>query len=401
MKKVLYRTYQKGFSLAAKVTKYREQDIIEGNDSVLRLPAYLQGKGISKALIVTDAGITSIGLLEPLLQKLQEENIQYFIFDKTVPNPTIGNIEEAYFLYRVKRCQAIIAVGGGSSIDCAKGVAARLANPHKSIEKMKGLFKVLHDGPLFVAVPTTSGTGSETTAAAVVSNPATHEKYAIMDTALIPHVAVLDPLLTVGLPKHITAATGMDALTHAVESYVGLACTPEVAQYSKQAVQLIFENLYETYVNGDNMDARDKMQRASFYAGAAFTRALVGNVHAIAHTLSGFYNVPHGLANAVIMPYILDYYGEAVYAPLAELADVAKIVDPALSEEQKAKAFIAAIRDLNESMDIPTTIDGIVDEDIPEMVKRALAEANPLYPVPVIMDAPDMTRIYKLLQGCS
>jgi alcohol dehydrogenase len=263
---------------------------------------------------------------------------------------------------------------------------------------MKGLFKVNRKLPPFFAIPTTAGTGSEGTVAAVVSNPETHEKYPINDPVLIPHYAVLDPMLLLKLPKHITAATGMDALTHAVEAYIGKSNTNETREYAREAVQLIYDNLYKTYEEPENIKARSNMQHASYLAGLAFTRAYVGNIHAIAHTLSGFYNVPHGLANAVIMPYVLDFYGEAAHQPLAELADLIGI-SRGQTKKQQAEAFIQWIKDLNEKMGIPTKIEGILKKDIPQMVERALAEANPLYPVPVIMNKKEMAFLYMAIKA--
>lgn len=392
------RTYQRTLKIASHLLKWRQPVLLEGENSLLRLPDLIQSKGLKRVLIVTDAGIITLGLMDPFLEKLDEVGVSYTIFDKTVPNPTITNIEEAYLKYRAKRCEGIVAFGGGSPMDCAKGVAARVANPHRQIEQMKGFLKVRKAMPPFFAVPTTAGTGSETTVAAVVSNSYTHEKYALNDTSLIPHYAVLDPLLTLKLPPHITSTTGIDALTHAVEAYIGRSNTKETIEYSQQAVKIIFNYLYEAYENGDNIEARTQMQKASFLAGAAFTRAYVGNVHAIAHTLGGFYSVPHGLANAVILPYILDYYGEAVHKQLAELADIAGVGAHADTDAVKAEKFIEAIRELNASMNIPTTIEGIKDRDIPLMVERALAEANPFYPVPKIMNRVDMTGIYQAIK---
>jgi alcohol dehydrogenase class IV len=263
---------------------------------------------------------------------------------------------------------------------------------------MKGVLKILKKLPPLFAIPTTAGTGSEATLAAVVSNCKTHEKYAIMDTPLIPHYAVLDPFLTVKLPPHITAATGIDALTHAIEAYVGRSNTKETTQYSKKAVKLIFENLYEAYSNGTNITARTNMQKAAYLAGIAFTRAYVGYVHAIAHTLGGFYSVPHGLANAIILPYVLDYYGESIHKPMAELAEIVGIGEPADTHEQKARKFIEAIKELNRRMDIPERVSGIVDSDIPLMVQRAIKEANPLYPVPKILFKEDLFHLYQLIK---
>jgi len=398
LNKLYPRTYQQVMRLGMKVIKIRKPALLEGENSLLDLPQLIHSKGIQRILIVTDKGITSLGLMTKLLEQLTALNISYVIFDETVPNPTIQNIEHARELYLENDCEAIIAFGGGSPIDCAKGVAARIVRPDKTIQKMKGLFKILKEMPPFFAVPTTAGTGSEATVAAVISNPKTHEKYAIMDYCLVPHYAVLDPTLTVNLPKHITSTTGMDALTHAVEAYIGLSNTNETREYSREAVQLIFDNLLVAYNEPHNLEARANMMRASYLAGMAFTRAYVGYVHAIAHTLGGFYNVPHGFANAVIMPYVLEYYGESAHKSLAELADLVGLA-VGKSEKEQAEAFIEWIREMNRQMDIPTKIEGIQTKDIPKMAKRAIEEANPLYPVPEILSLQQLAFIYMQIRG--
>ena len=311
------RTYQGVFKILIPMLPYRKPELIEGVDSVKKLPAKIKELGYDSVLIVTDSVLMSLGLVDGLIEGLKAENIKVSLFDKTVPNPTIDNIEEALGMYNENGCQAIIAFGGGSPMDCAKGVGARVARPNKQIPQMKGLLKVLKKTPTLFAIPTTSGTGSETTLAAVVTNSETHEKYPINDFVLIPHYAVLDPTLTMGLPKHITSTTGMDALTHAVEAYIGNSTTKETREMARKATKLIFENLTKAYDDGKDLEARDNMQHASFYAGVAFTVSYVGYVHAIAHTLGGFYHVPHGLANSIILPYVLDYYGESAYKKLA------------------------------------------------------------------------------------
>lgn len=397
----MYKLYCRSFQRVMKVSTFflpwREPRLFEGENSLAGLPILIKSEGIENVLIVTDKGIVATGLMDGFLDGLQDEGVDFVIYDKTVPNPTIDNIEEALQLYKTNSCQGIVAFGGGSPIDCAKGVGARLARPNKTIPQMKGILKVNKKMPPLFAVPTTAGTGSEATLACVVSNSETHEKYALMDTALIPHFAVLDPLLTVNLPKHITSTTGMDALTHAVEAYIGKSNTKQTKQWSIDAVKLIFGNIYEAYSNGENIAARTNMQKAAYLGGMAFTRAYVGNVHAIAHTLSGFYNVPHGLANAVILPYVLDYYGESIHGPLAVLADVAGVCEPSDSTEQKAMKFIQAIKDLNEKMEIPVKVDCIIDSDIPLMAERAIQEANPLYPVPQILLKMDMEKLIRMI----
>jgi len=359
MYKVYCRLYQRTFKLVSPILPWRKPQLIEGENAVRKLPKVIKDLGIRSVLIVTDEGITSIGLMDRLLQDLEKENLDTAIYDKTVPNPTIENIEEALQLYYANHCEGIIAFGGGSPLDCAKGVGARIARPEKTIAQMKGELKIRKKIPTLFAIPTTAGTGSEATVAAVISNTKTHEKYAINDMALIPHYAVLDPLLTINLPPHLTATTGMDALTHAVEAYIGKSNTDETRQCSIDAVKLIFDYLPEAYHNGKNLQARTQMQKAAYLAGIAFTRAYVGYVHAIAHTLGGFYSVPHGLANAIILPHVLDYYGESANQPLAELADLVKITDLSDSVETKAQKFISAIKSLNKEMDIPTKVSGI------------------------------------------
>lgn len=397
MYKLYCRSIQRVMKVSTFFLPWREPHVIEGENSIAELPVLLKRERIGSVLVVTDSGIAATGLMDGFFDGLRNEGISFFIYDKTVPNPTIENIEEALELYKANHCEGIIAFGGGSPIDCAKGVGARLAQPHKTIPQLKGILKVNKKMPPLFAVPTTAGTGSEATLACVVSNSETHEKYALMDTALIPHFAVLDPLLTLKLPKHITSTTGMDALTHAVEAYIGISNTKQTKQWSIDAVKLIFENLYEAYSNGENIVARTNMQRAAYLAGMAFTRAYVGNVHAIAHTLSGFYNVPHGLANAVILPHVLDYYGKSVHEPLAELAAAASVCGLSDSTEEKATKFIQAIKDLNEKMEIPMKVDCIVDSDIPLMAKRAIQEANPLYPVPTIFLKEDMEKLIRMI----
>ena len=282
----------------------------------------IKSKGVNKVLVVTDKGLMSLNLLDPLFKKLEEVGVEYVVYDGVQPNPTIPNIEECKDMYVQNNCQGIIAFGGGSSMDCAKAAGARVVKPKQSVRAMRGQLKVHKALPPFFAVPTTAaGTGSETTVAAVVTDPETHEKNAINDTCLRPKYAVVD-LKLVGLPPHITSTTGMDALTHAVEAYIGKSNTKDTIREAEEATKLIFDNIEEAYNNGKNLEARGNMLKGSYLAGRAFTHAYVGYVHAIAHNLGGLYGTPHGLANAVILPYVLDYYADAAYPQLAKLADI-------------------------------------------------------------------------------
>jgi alcohol dehydrogenase class IV/divalent metal cation (Fe/Co/Zn/Cd) transporter len=392
----LYRAYQSVIRIAMYCVRWRQPELLRGIGCMEGLPAAVKRREVEKALVVTDKTVAALGLLAGLLKGLEAENISYAIYDHVNPNPTIPCIAIAYAMYETGGCSGVIAVGGGSVIDCAKAVCAKAARPGRPIEKMKGLLKVMRKPPPMFAVPTTSGTGSEATLAAVVLNPDTREKYAINDPCLIPAVAVLDPAMTLSLPPNVTATTGMDALTHAVEAYIGRCNTAKTRLFARNAVRLIFENLPAAYQNGMDIVARQNMQQAAFEAGAAFTRAYVGNAHAVAHTLGGFCGIPHGLANAVVLPHVLEAYGSCVYRQLADLADVAGVGGD--TRQEKAEAFILAIRKLNAQLGIPDKLDWIKSSDIPAMCKHALAEANPLYPVPVIFTEKDFARIYNLLR---
>jgi alcohol dehydrogenase class IV len=408
LKKAYYRIFQFCMGWGMKIIPWFEPEIIDGADSIKKLPAAVKEKGITTVLVVTDAVLMDLHMLDPLFEALNAAGIQYHLYDHVQPNPTIKNIEAALELYKGNNCQAIIAFGGGSPMDCAKVTGARAARPNRPVTKMRGLFKVLLPAfkmgsllppPLF-AVPTTAGTGSETTIAAVVSDPQTHEKFPITDPSIRPKYAVLDPLLTVGLPPHITATTGMDALTHAVESYIGkFYNSKDTRQKALMAAEIIFNNIEKAYRNGQDLDARGQMLLAAYYGGYSFTRGGVGNIHCIGHNLGGMYGVPHGLAMSVIMPYVLEWYGEAVHSSLAELADVTGVSQPGMSRSRKAGAFIEAIKDLNRRLNIPDKFDCIEDKDIPIIAERALMECNPTYPVPRIMSREDCMAVIKLLKA--
>ena len=396
---LFYRTYQTVYKGAMAFLNWDEPYLLKGEGAVKKLPALIKSKGIDNVLVVTDKGLMSLGLLNGMFEQLDANGVKYTVYDGVQPNPTIDNIEEARRAYLKNGCKAIVAFGGGSPMDCAKAAGARVTNPNKSVVKMRGQLKIVHKLPPLFAVPTTAGTGSEVTLAAVVSNPETHEKNAINDPKLRPLYAVLDPELTLGLSPHITSTTGMDALTHAVEAYIGRSNVASTEKYAEDATKLIFENLEKAYENGKDVEARENMLVASYWAGMAFTRAYVGYVHAIAHNLGGMYGTPHGLANAVILPYVLEYFGESAYPRLAKLADVAGITTPGMSDSEKAKLFIKRIKEMNEKMNIPEHFEFIEDKDIPTIVERALKEANPLYPVPKIMDEKDCREVILKIRG--
>lgn len=398
IKKAYYRTYQVVFKIATSTPffDWSEPYLLEGPGAIRQLPELIKSKGLNKVLVVTDKGLMGIHLPDSMFEELEKAGIEYVVYDGTQPNPTIQNIEDAKQLYLDNGCDGVIAFGGGSPMDCAKIAAARVTNPKKPVKKMRGLLKITHKLPPLFAVPTTAGTGSEVTLAAVVSDPETHEKNACNDPKLRPKYAVLDPELTVGLPPHITSTTGMDALTHAVEAYIGRSNVKSTAAYAEKATKMIFDNLETAYADGKNIEAREAMLKGSYYAGMAFTRAYVGYVHAIAHNLGGHYGIPHGLANAVILPYVLEYYGESAHKRLAKLSVIAGVKTDG-TDKEKAEAFIEAIKTMNKNMNIPDGFDCIKEEDIPVIVKRALKEGNPLYPVPKIMNAADCEAVIRRL----
>ena len=400
--KMYCRTFQAVLKQLIKLMPWRKPELLQFENGAAGLASFVKSKGIEKVLVVTDGNLMKLGLCAPMLEAMEKEGVKAAVYDKVVANPTIDNVEAALALYNESGAQGIIAFGGGSPMDCAKGVGARVARPKKSIPKMKGILKVVKKMPPFFAIPTTSGTGSETTLAAVITdttNPEHHLKYAIQDFPLIPHYAVLDPSLTAGLPQKVTSTTGMDALCHAIEAYIGNSNTKETRQKAEEAIKLIFTYLKRAYDDGKDMEARKNMQTAAFNAGVAFTRAYVGNVHAMGHAMGAKYNTPHGLAMAVILPHMLDFYGEKIYKKLAKLADVVGITGA--DEAEKAKAFIKAVKDMNAYMQIPENFGGIIKkEDAVDMSEAAYKEANPLYPVPVMMGKEDFVKMYlEVLNG--
>lgn len=391
VEKFYCRVIQNCFRVALPVLPYRDPEVLASEEDIV---AVLKEKKVSSVLIVTDESLHGLGLLEKLKTALDLAELAYVVYDKTVANPTIANVEEARMLYLENECKAIIGFGGGSPMDCAKAVGARIVKPKQTISKMKGILKIRRRLPLFIAVPTTAGTGSETTLAAVITDGDTRHKFPINDFSLIPQYAALMPEVTRGLPSFITATTGMDALTHAIEAYIGRSTTKETRRYALEATRLIFENIEKVYTNGNDMEARKNMLYASFLAGKAFSKSYVGYCHAVAHSLGGKYNTPHGLANAVLLPWILEAYESSIYRKLEELAVAGGLAEANVSAEEAAKLFIDKIRMLNCALGIPTRISGIEKEDIPELAVYAAREGNPLYPVPRLMDAKELEKIY-------
>jgi alcohol dehydrogenase class IV len=376
---------------AIPVLPYRTPKILHSSKDAAEKIASLN---LKKVFLVTDKGVEGLGLTQNFKEELTSLGIKYVLFDKTVANPTIDCVEEALSLYKQEGCDCLAAIGGGSSMDLAKACGARVVKPKQSINKMGGLLHVHKKLPPLFAFPTTAGTGSETTLAAVICDSKTHRKFAINDFSLIPEYAVLDYKLTLCLPKQLTAYTGMDALTHAVEAFIGRSTTRDTRAKAIEAVKLIYKNLTVCYDEPTNSTARENMLLASHYAGIAFTKSYVGYVHAVAHSLSGKYGLGHGLTNAVLLPTVLEMYGSKVYKKLAILSRECGLADKTENDEVAAKRFINWIKSTNEYMNIPTRFEEIKDEDIPQMAVFADKEANPLYPVPTLWDKKQLENVY-------
>lgn len=388
------RAYQGVFRAALPFLPYREPEILHHCEE---LPDTLKQHKIQKILIVTDPGIVACGLMTKITSVLAKEKISYFVYDQTSANPTVRNVEEALALYQKEHCKALLAIGGGSAMDCAKALGARIACPKKTLGRLKGTLHVLHRIPLLITVPTTAGTGSENTLAAVITDSEKKHKYVLNDFVLIPRYAILDAELTYSLPPHLTATTGMDALTHAVEAYIGRSTTKETREKALLAVKTIYQNIETAYHDGHNHAAREQMLNAAYLAGFAFSRSYVGYVHAVAHSLGGQYNIPHGLANAVLLPEVLESYGSCIHKKLHILGCAAGVCTEQDSIKAGAGKFIASIRTLNKNMGIPDFLSGIQESDIETMSAHAAKEANPLYPVPKLMTRRELETFYRLM----
>lgn len=391
IKKAFCRVYQFCFRLALPVLPYREPKILK---SVKEIPAEIKKLNLKKALIITDEFLKKSGATEEMELSLHGSNLEYIVYDRTRPNPTVENVEEALRIYNSQNCECLIAFGGGSAMDCAKAVGARVVYPKRNLDKLKGDLRIFRKLPPLFAVPTTAGTGSEVTITAVITDTTKKHKYTMNSFPLIPHFAVLDPKVTYTLPKHLTSTTGMDALTHAVEAYIGRSTSKETRHLSKEAVKLITENIETAYNEPENFTARENMLKAAYKAGIAFSKSYVGYVHAVAHSLGGQYNIPHGLANTVLLPVVLEAYGEKIHKKLYDLAVFSSVAEKQDSYKVAAEKFIEKIKNLNKNMSVPEKLQEIKAEDIPVMSKHADREGNPLYPVPVLMNAKELEKFY-------
>ena len=455
------RGFQFGMGIGMKLMPASKQKLVSGPGSLAEVPGLLAKQELEKPLIVTGLSVSKTDFFQRLVRALKESGREAAIFNEVEPDPSTDLIGRVIAAYKDHECDCFIALGGGSNMDAAKAAAAALARPGKTLQQLGGVMKVRSRTPYMIAIPTTAGTGSECTVAAVVTDSRTHRKFAINDPCLCPDAAVLDADLTAGLPSHVVAATGMDALTHAIEAWLNRPYhkrgTPRQCAQAVHDIMMYLPFVYEAARAGeeaaeampaamgtsvtvpgaveapaaepvavetpaaepvaveapataDMSRARQKLLEASYLAGQAFTVACVGNVHAIAHTLGGLYHIPHGEANAVLLPVILEDYGSKVWKSLAELVREARLENllgstvpqgsatGALHTEQNehlAETLIARIRQMNREMGLPETFSQIREEEFGQMAAWATKEANPLYPVPVIYGLEDVKRILR------
>lgn len=390
-KKFYCRAFQKVMRISIPLLPYREPELLNNIDDIISI---LQLESTENVMLVTGSKIRARGLTKLLEEELAFNGFNCVVYDKTLQNPTSDNVEDALRLYLDNNCDGIIAFGGGSVMDCAKALGSRVVCPKKSLDKMQGLLKVRRKLPVLFAIPTTAGSGSEATVASVIVDSKTNYKYIINDFCLIPKYAVMLPTVTESLPPYITAITGMDALTHAIEVFIGKAKTKKSRKAALEAIGLIINNLENAYNDGSNYEARENMLNASYLAGCAFTKSYVGYIHALSHPLSGKYGVEHGLANAILLPHVLRAYDKSVYKELSYLSKLFGIVKDDCDMKTATEEFINYIEGMNQRMGIPNKLDCIRKEDIPMMAKHADKEANPLYPVPFLWNAKELEKIY-------
>lgn len=397
LQKCSYRAYQTLMSLIVKHIPFPKQTVICGYGSIAKIPEILTENKVSHILLVCSKSVRKHGLLDKLLHNLDSKDISYTLFEEIKPNPTTANVEEGHKLYIENACQGIVAIGGGSPLDCAKLIGVKVTSPKLPYEAMHRLTGIKRRIPLMIAVPTTAGTGSESTVAAVLTDEHNHNKYSAISLFLMPKYAILDESLTLGLPKDFSAYTGMDALTHAIEAYIGNFNTSYTSSEALKAIKLIFENIDIVYSDPLNAEARKNMLVASNYAANAFTRAYVGYVHSISHALSALYDVGHGKTNATILPYVLKFYGKSIESKLAHIAIYANLGSSSEAPDILAQKVIKKIESLNTQMNIPKHIPEIQLSDIDVIVDKALKEANPAYPVPKIMSVTECLEIVQAL----
>lgn len=381
-KLIYYRSYQFILNkIAAPFLNIKEPKLIKEENSIFKSVSILKENNYKKPFIFVTNSIYKSEVFSNLIEQMSKNNLEYYVYNNIKADPSVKIVEETYYLYKENNCDSIIAIGGGSAIDLAKAVGILVTNKKKNISKYKGLLKVKKKIPFFIAIPTTAGTGSEATICSVITDEKNFDKYAINDPKLIPDYAILDNQLLKSVPQHIISTTGMDALTHAVEAYLGNALTKKTKEYSLKSIKLINENLLTFYNDSNNINSRENVLYASYLAGISFTKSYVGYVHALSHSLGGKYHLSHGYLNAILLPYVLKKYGKKA---VKKLKEIETYIDPSNKKEDKDKAndFINRIIKSNEKMNIPSGFKNVIKKgDLDFLVNHAYKEANPLYPV--------------------
>ena len=370
--------------------------IIKGEHALLDLIDVLKKQHLTRYMIVTTPGFIKRGTLQSFFDALNQNDIQYSIFHDVKPDPDISDVEMLKEMYIKDGCQALIAIGGGSVIDCSKAALACVQMKKLDVTTVLHTGRVSKQLPLLIAVPTTAGTGSEVTAGAVITDPIQKRKYALSNLFLIPKYAVLDSSLLVSLPSKMTAYTGMDALTHAVEAYINHFNNRKTNEYALEAIQSIFQYLIPSFEDGSNITYRLELLEASYKAGVAITNNYIGYVHAIAHGIGGMYHLQHGMINAIILPIVLEEYGDTITKKLAHIADIVGIASH--TDQQKAEYFIKKLKEINQALGIPTSLPEIQDTDIHYLATGAEKEGNPTYPTPVTWDVERFEKVIRKIQ---
>lgn len=355
-----------------------------GSGSSHQLCEHIASLGVRKVLVVTDGPLRQLGVADQAIAGLVDAGVPLAWYDGVQPDPTWEQVEEGLAILKREGCDVLLAVGGGSAMDCAKIIAVA-ATSDEDPRNWLGLGKVKHEGLPLYAISTTAGTGSEATSGAVIKDSATREKSLMGGTTMLPKMVALDADLMLGLPPHITAATGMDALTHAIEAYIGVWERGNRLEDGRISVKLVFEHLANAYHNGSDLAARRGMALAAYYGGMAINQVSVGSVHAIAHQIGGMYGIPHGLANALVLPHVLEFCREEAQPRLAQLAIAIGAGSEGEGESQLAHKFIAAVRDLKTEVGIPDHSELIRREDHEALAEAAAEEALD-YPVPRMLD---------------
>jgi alcohol dehydrogenase class IV len=392
--KIAYaRTFQFFLRIASKIVRF---PITMTKERLEDIPTLLNSNGLKCPILIVSNTVSKGKRYESFIKMLEANQIKYFPYIGIASDPTFKTIEVLAGFYKAHECDSIIAIGGGSVIDAAKAMGVLVSNKYKNLSRFKGVLKVKKKLPYFIAVPTTAGTGSEASIASVVTNEETKDKFAISDGKLVPNVAILDDSLLKGLPSELVATTGMDAFTHAIESYINHAGNKKSKEYAKKSLYLIKNHLYEFYSDRENDIARHNMLYASFYAAISFTRSYVGYVHALAHAIGGVYHKPHGYLIAILLPYVLDAYGKKAYMALAKASIEMGIGSNTSSREENALSLISWIRELNQKMGIPNSLDNLINEkDYLPLAEHASIEANPWYPVPKELDKNELAFVLR------